>query len=512
MSKRDEGTQKEQLTLAEKRLLLTLDQWEAETAEPAAIAETDAFESLVEVMNAAAWLQSKGLVRTQERLETTYELDKEGEEYAEDGLPERTLYDHLAAQPEQKRPIAELHAEGVLDKRLLGMAIGNLKALGATIERGALTVDETVGEQLAEAEAFLAKFADADAGALKKDALDEQWLEFFERRKNIVKRHERVKRDLILREEGEALVAAGLEEHEEVAQLTPELLQSGRWQEVRFRPYDIHRFAPGVHGAKPHPLRALMRRIRQTFIAMGFTEICGDYVESCFWNMDALFIPQDHPARELQDTFYLDEPATVGIAPEDEALAKTIAAVHRDGGETQSAGWGYEWSRSEAERALLRTHTTVDTIRYLSEHPEPPQKVFSIGRVFRKETLDSTHLPEFHQIEGIVLEREASFCMLIGILKAFYHKIGFEDVRVRPAYYPYTEPSMDVEAKFKGDWLELGGSGIFRPEVTEPHGIEYPVLAWGLGLERLAMLLYDLDDIRQLYISDLDWLRHCPLL
>jgi phenylalanyl-tRNA synthetase alpha chain len=139
-------------------------------------------------------------------------------------------------------------------------------------------------------------------------------------------------------------------------------------------------------------------------------------------------------------------------------------------------------------------------------------KVFSIERNFRNETLDSTHLPEFYQIEGIVMEENASFPMLIGVLKEFYHRMGFEKVKVRPAYYPYTEPSMDVIVWFNDTWLELGGSGIFRPEVTEPLGVKHPVLAWGLGLERLAMLKLGMNDIRKLYISDIDWLRKVPMI
>ena len=238
---------------------------------------------------------------------------------------------------------------------------------------------------------------------------------------------------------------------------------------------------------------------------MGFTEIEGDYVESAFWNMDALFIPQDHPARELQDTFYLSEPASFVI--NDEETMDRVKAIHEDGGETDSVGWGSDWSREVAQQALLRTHTTVGTIRYLSEHSEPPIRVFSVGRVFRREALDATHLPEFTQVEGIIVEPEANFGMLIGVLKEFYRRMGFPDVRVRPAYFPYTEPSMEVEVKFGDSWLELGGSGIFRPEVTAPFGIDCPVLAWGLGLERLAMLRLGIKDIRMLYQSDLQWLK-----
>jgi phenylalanyl-tRNA synthetase alpha chain len=254
----------------------------------------------------------------------------------------------------------------------------------------------------------------------------------------------------------------------------------------------------------------LIDDIRQIFVEMGFQEIQGDYVESCFWNMDVLFIPQDHPAREMQDTFYCKTPARLPIT--EKPLLEEIARVHENGGKTGSTGWGASFSKTEGERALLRTHTTVNTIRYLYHHPTPPCKVFSLERVFRKENIDTTHLPEFYQIEGIIHEEHANFRQLIGILKEFYHRIGFEKIRFRPGYFPYTEPSMEVEVFWNGKWMELGGSGIFRPEVTEPVGVKNPVLAWGLGLERLAMLRYGLNDIRSLYISDIDWLRNTPLV
>jgi phenylalanyl-tRNA synthetase alpha chain len=154
----------------------------------------------------------------------------------------------------------------------------------------------------------------------------------------------------------------------------------------------------------------------------------------------------------------------------------------------------------------------VNTIQYLAEHPNEACRVFSVDRVFRKEAIDRTHLPEFHQIEGIIMEEGANLQMLVTTLKTFYAKMGYPEVRVRPAYFPYTEPSLEIEVKWRGKWLELGGAGIFRPEVTEPLGIATPVLAWGMGLERLAMLVLGLDDIRQLYISDLEWLRNQPIL
>jgi phenylalanyl-tRNA synthetase alpha chain len=189
-----------------------------------------------------------------------------------------------------------------------------------------------------------------------------------------------------------------------------------------------------------------------------------------------------------------------------------VSRAHENGGSTKSRGWGYHWNPELSSQTLLRTHTTSTTIRQLAKREPLPIKVFSIGRVFRKERISFKHLPEFHQIEGIVVG-DVNFRNLLGILKEFYARMGFEKIRFRPAYFPYTEPSLEVEVFFdkKNGWIELGGAGIFRPEVSLPLGIDYPVLAWGLGLERLAMLRLDLTDIRALYRSDIDWLRSLPL-
>jgi phenylalanyl-tRNA synthetase alpha chain len=196
---------------------------------------------------------------------------------------------------------------------------------------------------------------------------------------------------------------------------------------------------------------------------------------------------------------------------EDEEIVQKVKAVHETGGDTGSLGWRYAWCREEAERALLRTHTTVNTIKYLAKHPDPPTKVFCISRVFRNESIDMTHLPEFQQIEGIIMEEGANFDMLVCTLKDFYHRMGFDKVRVRPGPFPYTEPSLEVDVYYNGSWMELGGAGVFRPEVTGPLGIKHPVLAWGLGFERLAMLKWNLKDVRELYVTDLDMLRQNPI-
>jgi len=298
-------------------------------------------------------------------------------------------------------------------------------------------------------------------------------------------------------------------EVEEVTKLTQQLLLTGRWREVRFSRFDVTAPTKPVFTARRHPLQQLIKLVREIFIEMGFEEIRGPLVELAFWNFDALFQPQDHPARDMHDTFYLSYPRFGEIPKE---LIEPVRRAHEDGGETGSLGWMYKWDPDEARKLILRTHTTAATIRHLAEHKDPPIKVFSVDRIYRNERVDWKHLAEFHQIEGIVMDEKVSFRDLLGLIKEFYARLGLKDVRFRPSYFPYTEPSAEavVYLKDKGVWLELIGMGIFRPEVTLPLGIKYRVLAWGGGLERLALALYDLDDIRTFYLNDLNWIRGVP--
>jgi phenylalanyl-tRNA synthetase alpha chain len=230
-------------------------------------------------------------------------------------------------------------------------------------------------------------------------------------------------------------------------------------------------------------------------------------VESSFWCFDALFQPQDHPARELADTFYMKNPAKTVLPKK---IVPKVRSAHENG-TAGSSGWGYKWSEDVSRRPVLRTHTTAVSARRRSELT-PPAKVFCVDRAFRNETLDYKHLMEFHQVEGIVVSEDVTFNHLLGYLKEFYQRLGFDKVRFRPAYFPYTEMSVEPEVWMpsRKSWIELGGAGMFRPEVTEPLGIECPVLAWGLGLERPAMLALEMDDMRTFYRNDADWLADAP--
>lgn len=283
-----------------------------------------------------------------------------------------------------------------------------------------------------------------------------------------------------------------------VTALTSDLLLSGRWQQVDLKPYDIHDKVPDISYGRPTILTQCIQRVRDIFLNMGFDEMSGYIVESAFWNFDALFTPQDHPAREMQDTFYLANPQTVPL-PEDQPLINRVQQVH-------VAHYGGEWTEAEASRAILRAHTTTSTARRLYQLNGQDGKYFSIDKVFRNETVDRTHLAEFHQIEGVVVGELLSVRTLMGYLTYFYERLGFQNLKFKPTYNPYTEPSLEILAYYPPSdrYIEVGNSGLFRQEMLAPLGCgDKSTVAWGLGLERMAMLLYDVDKLSELVGPDI---------
>lgn len=449
-------------------------------------------------------LQNHGFVAVDERVLREISLDLGGDDAHKNGLLEHRIWSWMNDHEDEHPPTMKGLQEA-FERHEAGPGVGLLKQLGVSIEGGLLVASnpDEITRAIAERTDFLTSLPALD------DTLDQSLLNHFSARKNLIKVVERTVRHWSLTAEGQHVSSDDLQETVVISELTPELLQGEAWKSAEFRAFDVTLEAATPRTGRSHPMQALIERVRSIFLEMGFSELVDDYVQSAGWNMDALFIPQDHPAREMQDTFYLDQPSSIKL---DDDVLQAWKSIHEHGGETGSTGWGGTYSTEVSQRPLLRTHTTVNTIQYLAEHPNEACRVFSVDRVFRKEAIDRTHLPEFHQIEGIIMEEDANLQMLVTTLKTFYTKMGYPEVRVRPAYFPYTEPSLEIEVKWRGKWLELGGAGIFRPEVTEPLGITSPVLAWGMGLERLAMLVLGLDDIRQLYISDLEWLRNQPVL
>ena len=497
-----------ELHIYEKKLLKELEA--NRKATPEEIAE-NANMDIKSVMSAAGSLASKDIIEVDKEVEETYSLTENGIAYAEKGLPERRILNALAEKKEIQ--MKNLASETGMDKKEANIALGWLRRKNwAQIDKGVVNITE-IGAEFANKAGVDEKVLDylklnADGVKLFTDDLMDGFKKLTGR-KNILNIKKQTTHSFILLPKGEEILKVGFTIKEQATQLTHEHLKEGEWKSLEYRPYDINAEAPVVFAGKKHPLREIIDEIREIFLNMGFVEDNGEYVESAFWNFDSLFQPQDHAAREMQDTFYLKNPLTCDLPDDD--LVKLTAETHENGGGTGSIGWQYDWSEDIARQSVLRTHTTGISTKHLYEH-DAPIKMFSVGRVFRRETFDYKHLPEFHQVEGLVCGEGISYQNLLGTLKEFYKKLGFE-VRFRPAYFPYTYLSTESEIYLeeKGSWIELGGAGMFRPEVLKPLGIDQPALAFGMGIERLAMIRYDVEDIRMLYKSDIKWLREVPL-
>jgi len=463
------------------------------------------------VMRAALSLTTKKLTRIHEQKQTVIKLNEEGRHHAKKGLPERRLIRALLKLGGEAS-VEKAVRESALEKRFLTIALGWLYRKGwATIEKRKRVLKATKEPPIGIDEKLLSVLDEKGSLIIEKSSKQLRDAVPVLKGRKLVRMDEKTLRELELTEDGWELVEQGIEMVKEVSQLTPELIRTGGWRRVKLRHFDVTSPGPVVYPGKVHPVQQIIQRVREIFLEMGFTEIRGPIVETAFWNFDALFQPQDHPAREMQDTFYLAHPKEGRLPSRN--IVNAVAKTHEDGWKTGSRGWEYSWSHNEAKRLILRTHTTSVTIRHLAEHKEPPVKVFSVDRVYRNEKVDYKRLAEFHQIEGIIMDKNVTMRDLMGTLKEFYIKLGLRRVQFWPSYFPYTEPSAQstVYVPELKAWMELCGMGIFRPEVVEPLGIRHPVLAWGGGLERLIMLKLGVDDVRFLYRNDLGWIRRTPI-
>jgi phenylalanyl-tRNA synthetase alpha chain len=429
--------------------------------------------------------EDKGFVTVERIVSKDFVFTDEGNTYREKGLPETQLMSVF----KESIKLSDLQK---YDSFKIGF--GQLK------KKGLVNIKDGIIVKISGAS------TEADEAALQKpSATNPKTKELI--RRGLLQESETIRYSISITPAGLALVEKGLDLREETGTLTRDQILSGTWKNLNMRRYDVTKLPKKMYPGKIHPYQRIIGEMREILLEMGFTELYGDIVQQSFWNFDALFQPQDHPAREMQDTFYLRETLPLPTGYE------KVKAMHISGGETSSTGWGGTWKEEKAEQCVLRTHTTSLSIQHLAQNKKPPIKAFAVGRVYRRETIDTTHLAEFEQLEGIVMDKDVSFANLLGILREFYNRMGFESVRFKPSYYPYTEPSLDAEVYIDGiGWIEMGGAGVFREEVTAPIGIEYPVLAWGLGVSRIAMLRLGLKDLRLLHKSDVAFLRETPLL
>jgi len=461
----------------------------------------------ISVIRSLEYLKNKKLVSLSAKQRKIIDVGVNGALYRKRGLPERRLLSLL----EEKRIIKLEDAE-----RQSGLSAEEFKAsLGALkkkafieLKNGKIILSANRAEIAKKSleEIFL------ESLPLYLDSLNAEQqhaLKSLEKRKEILMISEEKTMEIALTELGRRIISLGIKGKELIEQITPEMLGKESWRGKRFRRYDTSLPVPVIYGGKRHFVAQATDYGRTVWTEMGFKEMSGPLIATSFWNFDALFTAQDHPVREMQDTFFIDKKEELP----DKKIVKAVKESH-ESGVAGSTGWKYKWDEEEAKRLVLRTHTTVLSAQTLADIKakglELPQKFFAIGRCFRNETLDWSHGFEFNQTEGIVVDRNANFRHLLGYLKAFFAKMGFEKVRFRPGYFPYTEPSVEIDVFHpeKKVWLELGGAGIFRAEVTVPLlGEPVPVLAWGPGFDRLLMDYYKIKDLRELYKNNLTHLR-----
>nr|WCZ58386.1 phenylalanine--tRNA ligase alpha subunit [Paratrimastix eleionoma] len=424
-------------------------------------------------------LEQSSVVALSELTKEEWRLTQEGEEIKTNGSHEVILFNHIPEDGKLQKEVENKHAwafcvkKGVVEIRKTADGPRMFKKEGAL-----WGADETQ---------TLLQHLDVLAPSEKKDLSKRKLIE------KIIIRPFKVAKGVRF---GEPI-------KKEEPMLTKEMLARGTYSDVNFKPLNFDAVSTHPIGGHLHPLMKVRSMFRRIFLCLGYQEMpTSRFVESSFWNFDALFQPQAHPCRDMHDTFFLSDPSTTLRVPE--SLVQRVKEMHEHGGEG-SLGWRYDWKMTEATKNIMRTHTTAISAHMLSQVKSLPAKYFSIDRVFRNETLDATHLAEFHQVEGLVVAKGLSLTHLMGVFTQFFARLGLTQLRFRPTYNPYTEPSMEILAFHPAlqRWVEIGNSGVLRPEVVKPlltiDSEDVTAIAWGLSLERPTMILYGIDNIRSLF-------------
>jgi phenylalanyl-tRNA synthetase alpha chain len=473
-----------------------------------------------QVRRAVEWLISKSLIEiTKETARAIISLTEIGEAFLEKGAtPESAL---LSRASQERITLKDLQDDDRFDKGSWGSAFGGLKKDGVIdIDKGAIKIvdsDQASFYTDRLIRDLFGKFRDTETNiAIEEFPQDlQEYIQANARKrgggKAPIRLDEQIERDYHLTCPGQQVLSDVLTANltgDEISQLTPAMVQDGSWKGASFRRYDLSIKPPRILMGKHHPYRTYLDSVRRKLLSLGFEEMKGPIVETEFWNMDALFMPQFHAARNIHDAYYVKEPTQSKTA--EEPYFSRVANSHQNGGDTGSRGWRYEFNAERSRQLILRSQGTALSARTLAAGPNNPGKYFSIARCFRYDDVDATHAADFFQVEGIVLGESINFRSLAGLLKMFALEVAeAEAVRYVPDYFPFTEPSVELQAKHPTlGWIELGGAGLFRPELTRPLGVDVPVIAWGLGVDRMAMVALGINDIRDLFSSDLDFVRN----
>lgn len=469
----------------------------------------------VEVMRALQWMQNKKIIDIKEESKEVIELGENGKKYLKQGLPEKRLIEAISDSDFTDTDL--LFEKADLDDDEKNICIGILKKNSTILiskEGDKLLLKRTPAwktfhEKIVKEERLLKNEFPVSVSKLSED--ERASLESFIKRKGIV-RIKTIKLIFVeLLDIGKELIKKGIKEGSE-DRLTPEMLRTGSWKDKKFRRYDVSINVPAVYGGRKQHYRRFLDDVRQKFMSLGFTEMTGPIVESDFWDMDALFMPQFHSARDIHQAYYIKDPEYCEL---DEKIVENVRKAHENGFNTGSKGWRYKFDVKRTSRNLLRTQGTACSARMLaSKELKIPSKYFAMVRCFRYDVIDATHLPDFNQVEGIVVEEGLTLRHLFGLLQMFAKEFaGTDEIKLVPGYFPFTEPSVELFAKHPDlGWIELGGAGIFRPELTRPLGVKVPVIAWGIGIDRLAMFKLGLRDIRDLFSHDIDVLRKSKVI
>jgi phenylalanyl-tRNA synthetase alpha chain len=470
-----------------------------------------------QISMALGWLQAKACIQTDsETITHLVGLTDVGRGYLTSGSPAEwiLLTCGEATQTGPSLTVKDLQAKELFQPTELSRAIGLLKKEGAIqmVAGGAIETTGTPSPTTEKLKNLLGKL-EAVTEDLSSFSTDDQALlkQFSVKRGNAnepFRIEERIERAYTLTSEGQAvakLCRPGATE--EISQLTPEMLKDGTWRNKPFRKYTINLRPPRVASGRRHPYREFLDLVKRRLVSMGFQEMRGPLVETEFWDMDALYMPQFHPARAIHDVYFVKNPQNADKIAE--PFLSRVAEAHEKGGTSGSTGWGYQYDRERARRLVLRSQGTAVSARTLAANPLVPGKYFSIARCFRYDQVDATHATDFFQVEGIVLGEDINFRTLLGLLTLFAKEMAqAKESKFLPAYFPFTEPSVELHVRHpRLGWMELGGAGLFRPEVTHPLGVTVPVIAWGLGLDRMAMMALGLQDIRDLFSVDLEKVR-----
>lgn len=467
----------------------------------------------VEVLRALQWLETKKAITITTEISQHINLDKNGIVYLKDKLPERRFLQALA---EKELGISQIERKADITREELNVCLGMMQRRAAIL----LTKDKELRVKLTEqGKRFLTSQLPEEKILTLQYPLavktispdDSRIIEGLLKRKNILKTEEHKHKTVQLTLLGTELLNSGVKDEHVIDQLTAEIIKNNSWKNKQFRAYDLGMNVPRQHTGKLQPYREFLEICRQKFIAMGFTESTGPIVEQEFWNMDALYMPQFHSARDIHDAYFVKQPTHTTLDP---AILRAVKESHERGAGTGSTGWKYNFDLARTQRNILRSQDTANSARTLSSSDlKIPGKYFQIERCFRHDVIDATHLPDFDQVGGFVIEEGLNIRHLFGLLNSFAKEFaGIKETKIVPSYFPFTEPSCEIHGKHPDlGWIELGGAGMFRPEVVEPLvGKNISVIAWGLGVTRLAMFKLGTKDIRNLFSSDLQYLRNSP--